>query len=81
MEFHPYEPLDSNLAQSKVWGWLKAAFDSDLGEAYYRYPIFTRTGNLMREPDFLMLHQETGLWVMECKGCSIDNIESIQGHQ
>ena len=81
MEFHPYEPLDNNSAQNKVWGWLKSAFTGDAGEAYYRYPIFTRTGNLMREPDFLMLHQETGLWVMECKGCSIDNIESIQGHE
>lgn len=81
MEFHPYGSLDTNSAQNKVWGWLKAAFVSDSGQAYYRYPIFTRTGNLIREPDFLMLHQETGLWIIECKGCNIDNIESIQGHE
>lgn len=81
MEFHPYEPLDNNGAQNKVWEWIKSAFRSDLGESYYRYPVFSRTGNLIREPDFLILHEQTGLWVLECKGCFIDNIESIHGHE
>lgn len=81
MEFHPYEPIDNNSAQNKLWDWLKKAFSSDAGEAYYRYPIFSRTGNLMREPDFLILHQPTGLWIIECKGFFIDNIQSIQGHE
>lgn len=81
MDFHPYEPFDQNSAQNKMWEWLKSALKSDPGVAYYRYPIFNRTGTLMREPDFLMLHQPTGLWVIECKGCLIDNIVSIQGHE
>lgn len=81
MDFHPYEPLDNNSGQNKLWDWIKSAFKSDSGVAYYRYPIFNRVGSLMREPDFLMLHQLTGLWVIECKGCTIDNIESIQGHE
>ncbi|EDZ94306.1 conserved hypothetical protein [Limnospira maxima CS-328] len=81
MEFHPYEPIDNNSAQNQLWNWLKRAFSSDPGEAYYRYPIFSRTGNLMREPDFLILHQLTGLWILECQGLSINNIESIEGYE
>ncbi len=46
-----------------------------------RYPIFTRTGRLNREPDILILHRKLGLWVIECKGCSIGNIKGIQGHE
>jgi superfamily I DNA and RNA helicase len=80
MQFHPYEPFDNNSAQRKVWNYLKDAFKDDPGVAYYRYPIFTKSGNLHREPDVLMLHRELGLWVIECKGCSISSISSIQGH-
>jgi len=81
MEFFPYEPFDKNESQKKVWDWLKEAFKDDLGVAYYRYPIFNRRGRLSREPDILIVHRELGLWVIECKGCYIDNIESIQGHE
>ena len=81
MDFFPYEPFDDNQAQKKVWEWLKEAFKDEEGVAYYRYPIFTRTGKLNREPDILMLHRKLGLWVIECKGCSIDNINGIQGHE
>jgi superfamily I DNA and RNA helicase len=81
MEFFPYEPFDNNQAQKKVWEWLKEAFKNDSGVAYYRYPIFTRAGRLNREPDILMLHQELGLWVFECKSYYIKNIAAIQGHE
>lgn len=81
MDFFPYEPFDNNKAQSNVWKWLKEAFKDEPGVAYYRYPIFTKTGKLNREPDILILHRELGLWVIECKGCSIDNIKGIQGHE
>ncbi|MEO0686779.1 MAG: hypothetical protein AAFY76_17490, partial [Cyanobacteria bacterium J06649_11] len=69
MEFFPYEPFDKNQGQNKVWEWLKEAFKDESGVAYYRYPIFTKNGNLNREPDILFLHRELGLWVIECKGC------------
>lgn len=81
MDFYPYEPLDDNEGQKKLWDWLKGAFKEEEGVAYYRYPIFTKTGKLYREPDILILHKELGLWVFECKGCSIDNIKAIQGHE
>ena len=81
MEFFPHEAFDDNQAQKKVWEWLKEAFKNDPGVAYYRYPIFTRAGRLNREPDILMLHQELGLWVFECKSYYISNIAAIQGHE
>lgn len=81
MEFHPYEAFDNNKAQRKVWDWIKEVFKDEPGVAYYRYPIFYRNGKLNREPDILILHRELGLWVIECKGCYIDNIASIQGHE
>ncbi|MBD2060760.1 NERD domain-containing protein [Funiculus sociatus GB2-A5] len=81
MEFHPYEAFDNNKAQRKAWAWIKQAFKDDPGVAYYRYPIFYPSGKLNREPDILILHRELGLWVIECKGCYIHNIASIQGHE
>lgn len=81
MEFYPYEPFDVNECQHKVWEWLKAAFKDDEGVSYYRYPIFTKSGRLNREPDILILHQELGLWVIECKSYRIGNISGIQGHE
>ena len=81
MEFHPYEPFDKNNAQKALWERVKTAFKDDPGVAFYRYPIFHRSGRLNREPDILILHRELGLWVIECKGCHIENITSIQGHE
>lgn len=81
MEFYPYEPFDQNKAQRSVWEKLKSAFKDEVGVAFYRYPIFHRNGNLHREPDILLVHREYGLWVIECKGCYINNIASIQGHE
>lgn len=81
MDFFPFEPIDENQGQKKLWSWIKDAFKNDEGVAYYRYPIFTRSGSLIKEPDILLLHRKFGLWVFECKGCYINNIQSIQGHQ
>jgi superfamily I DNA and RNA helicase len=81
MEFHPQEPFDSNAAQKHVWSSLKQALQEEPGVAYYRYPIFAKGGRRHREPDFLLLHPELGLWTIECKGCRIDNVAAIQGHE
>jgi len=80
MEFFPYEPFDNNKSQNKVWSWVKDAFKNDEGVAYYRYPVFTKAGRLNREPDIVIFHRQLGLWVIECKGLHIGNIQGIQGH-
>ncbi|MCK5725598.1 MAG: NERD domain-containing protein [Thiotrichaceae bacterium] len=81
IEQHPYEAFGANMGEKKVWDWVKEAFRADEAVIYYRYPIFSQLGNLIKEPDILMLHREYGLWVFECKGCHINNIQSIQGHE
>jgi len=81
MDFHPYEPIDNNTCQKKLWQWLKEAFNGENGVAYYRYPIFARNGNSYREPDIVVLFQKFGLWIFESKGCNINNIKAIQGHE
>jgi superfamily I DNA and RNA helicase len=79
VDFFPYEPFDSNGAQTYVWDSLKAAFRGAGGVAYYRYHIFPSGRRRHREPDVLLLHPELGVCVIECKGCRIDNIAAIQG--
>ncbi len=78
--FQNYDSLNPNTAERKLWESLKRAFDDEPCVAYFRYPIFTSTGNLRKEPDVLFVHRELGLWILECKGCHIDNIQAIQGH-
>lgn len=79
MEFHPHETPDSNSAQRYVWDNLKQAFKEDPGDAYYRYHIFPRNRIRRCEPDILLLHQTLGLFILECKGCKIENLEAIYG--
>jgi hypothetical protein len=81
MSFHPYEPFDQNSAQRIVWELVRSVFANDSVVAYYRYPIFSRAGKLLREPDILIVHRELGILVIECKGCRIENIQSVQGHE
>lgn len=78
MEFIPSEPFDANIAQSKIWTALRDALASDEGICYYRYPVFSADRS-RREPDILILHRQWGLFVIECKGCHIDNINRIEG--
>ncbi|WP_017324076.1 DEAD/DEAH box helicase [Synechococcus sp. PCC 7336] len=80
-KFQNYDPLNPNTAERKLWECLKKTFQNDPCVVYFRYPIFKRTGNLNREPDVIFMHRELGLWVLECKGCRIANIKSIEGHQ
>ncbi|AJF28067.1 hypothetical protein SG26_20195 (plasmid) [Haloarcula sp. CBA1115] len=84
MDFIPTE-VDTGQrgseAELPVWDAIKSAFGADdLGIAYYKYPVIDKSGeDYDREPDFVLLHQELGLIVIECKGYQIDHIDTIQG--
>lgn len=80
MKFNPNYPNDNNKGQRQLWQALKAAFERDEGVAYYRYPIYAKSGRGRSEPDFLMVHRKYGIWILECKGCLIGNIGAIEGH-
>ncbi|WP_458189474.1 DEAD/DEAH box helicase [Haladaptatus sp. NG-WS-4] len=68
-------------AELEVWERLKQVFDrNERGVLYHQYPIIEKGGNRFdRKPDFVLLHEELGLLIIECKGYLIDHIASIEG--
>jgi len=78
MEFVWSESGDTNYSEIEIWKALKPALVEDEGICYHRYPIFSADRS-RREPDILILHRQWGLYIIECKGCRIDNIERIDG--
>ncbi|VTT86295.1 hypothetical protein DM2_2333 [Halorubrum sp. DM2] len=68
-------------AELKVWNRLKRAFDkNERGVLYHQYPIIQKGGNRFdRKPDFVLLHEDMGLVILECKGYTIDQIDRIEG--
>lgn len=68
-------------AELNVWNRLKRCFGNDeRGVLYHQYPIIEKGGaRFDRKPDFVLLHQETGLTILECKGYTIDHIDRIEG--
>ncbi|MCS6782751.1 MAG: hypothetical protein RMI89_05890 [Gloeomargarita sp. SKYBB_i_bin120] len=79
--FQNFTVLAPNTAEHLFWERLKEACKTEPCVAYFRYPIFTSIGNLRKEPDVILLHREWGLWVFECKGCRVENIAQIIGHE
>ncbi|MEN9205064.1 MAG: hypothetical protein Q6K70_04570, partial [Thermostichales cyanobacterium DRC_bins_46] len=79
-QFQNFTPLNPNSAEKASWEALRQAFQDHPCIAYFRYPIYKRVGDLLKEPDIVLMHRQLGLWIFECKGCYINNIESIQGH-
>src|SRR5260221_4996832 len=78
MEFTWTDSDQTTYAERTIWNALKSALIADEGLCYYRYPIFSADRS-RREPDFLILHREWGLYVIVCKAFNIDNIEHIDG--
>ncbi len=78
MEFVWSDPENPNYAEKEVWDALKLALINDEGICYHRYPIFSADRS-RREPDILILHREWGLYIVECKGFRIENVESSEG--
>ena len=78
MEFIWPTSDETTHSEIMVWNALKSALNQDDGLCYFRYPIFSADRS-RREPDFLILHRAWGMYVIECKGCGIENIERIDG--
>jgi len=62
---------------------LKRCFGGDeKGIIYHQYPIIEKGGERFdRKPDFVLLHEDMGLVILECKGYTIDQIERIEGEK
>nr|WP_106782939.1 UvrD-helicase domain-containing protein [Lysinibacillus timonensis] len=64
----------------EVWNAIKKTFYNEEAFAIHHYPLFFKSGATLREIDILFVHQQLGLFVIEVKGLSINQIEKIQGH-
>ena len=78
MDFISTRDFDSD-AEKVLWNAFKEAFENtEPGYCWHKFPITSMSGPRL-EPDFLILHPEWGLNVIEAKGCFIGNIEAIEG--
>lgn len=68
-------------AEAKVFDRLRKTFSGDHdGIGFYKFPVVDRAGKRFdREPDFVILHKEYGLVIVEVKGYQIDHIDDIIG--
>ncbi len=77
------EPLGKSgeTAEQKVWDAVCGAFADRECIAYWRYPIFSASGDFRKEPDILIVDFELGLTVIEVKAVAIEQIVGISGHR
>lgn len=68
-------------SEQKVWDAVKEAFGKREAFGYWRYPIFSKTGETRKEPDILIVNKSEGIIIIEVKAITIDQIESINGHK
>ncbi|MBD2016140.1 ATP-binding domain-containing protein [Microcoleus sp. FACHB-53] len=82
-KFITTEPIgkDGEQSEQKVWDKVREAFASRECIGYWRYPIFSKTGETRKEPDILIADKKLGFVVIEVKGVTIDQIVAINGHQ
>ena len=81
MKFVPDNLSDDNRGEQAVWERLKEAFPSEEGVAYHRFPIYRASESYGREADVVLAFRSGDVFVIECKGCGIDNIDRIEGHR
>lgn len=78
MDFISTGNFDSD-AERIFWDALKKAFEkNESGYCWHKHPFTTYTG-ATKKPDFVILHPKWGLNIVEVKGCSIEQIEEIEG--
>jgi superfamily I DNA and RNA helicase len=82
-KFIATEPLGKSgeTAEKMVWDAVCEAFADRVCIAYWRYPIFSSSGDFRKEPDILIVDFELGLVIIEVKAIAIDQIVAISGHR
>ncbi|NEO29765.1 MAG: ATP-binding domain-containing protein [Symploca sp. SIO3C6] len=81
-KFITTEPIAESGAagEQKVWDAAKNAFSERDCIGYWRYPIFSKLGDIRKEPDILIIDRELSIIVIEVKSITIDQIVAIDGH-
>lgn len=78
-KFITTEPIKSGAesGEQKVWDAIKNAFADRSCIGYWRYPIFSKVGEIRKEPDILIADRNFGLTVIEILPVTIDQIVEI----
>ena len=78
-KFITTEPIKANSEanQQKVWDAVKATFTERNCIGYWRYPIFSKVGEIRKEPDILVADRHNGLIVIEIIPVTIEQIIAI----
>lgn len=79
MNFHPESLFDTNQGENAVWAQLQAALADRDGDTFYRLPIIDSAGRFLFEPDIVVALRGRLPLIIECKGCRLEDIKSIQG--
>ena len=80
-KFITTEAIKKQDGEQKVWDAFRSAFADRNCIGYWRYPIFSKVGEIRKEPDILIVDREFGIVVVEVKSISIDQIATINGQQ
>ncbi len=79
-KFITTEPLKaSDAVEQKVWDAIRSTFADRNCIGYWRYPIFSKVGEIRKEPDILIVDREFGLVVIEIKAVTIEQIIGVDG--
>jgi superfamily I DNA and RNA helicase len=81
-KFITTEPIGNSgeAGEQKVWDAVRSAFSDRNCIGYWRYPIFSKVGEIRKEPDILIVDRELGLVAIEVKSVTIDQIVEVNGH-
>ena len=63
--------------EQQIWDAVKNAFADRNCIGYWRYPIFSKVGEVRKEPDILIVDREFGLTVIEILAVTIEQITEI----
>lgn len=80
-KFITTEAIKNQDGEQKVWDAFRSAFADRNCIGYWRYPIFSKAGEIRKEPDILIVDREFGVVVIEVKSIHIEQIAAINGQQ
>ncbi|MBS9388397.1 MAG: ATP-binding domain-containing protein [Dolichospermum sp. WA123] len=80
-KFITTEAIKNQDGEQKVWDAFRSTFADRNCIGYWRYPIFSKAGEIRKEPDILIVDREFGVVVIEVKSINIDQIAAINGQQ
>ena len=72
---------DKHEGHEKIWKTTKDGFSSRDCIGYWRYPLFSKVGEVRKEPDILIVDRELGLITIEIENITIDQVVAINGEQ